>query len=306
MISFRYHLVTIVAVFLALALGVLAGTTVIKSGLVKTLKDNGQRAEQQLANAQDQVSDLREVRDQFYEWATPDRLLGRTVVVVTDDRSDPSGARNAISVLKAAGADVISMTVTSLLVRRGEADTLAEILGMSPDTPQATLIAAASIRLADRLANGPEPSPSPAPTAPESTDILVELIQNGFVTSPDVNPGDASNVGGADQLMVVSAGGESEPGVPLATFMRPLVVQLVEEGSTTAAVETAGTEEHQFVSLVRADQDLSRDHLITVDDVELTEGQLALLLGMYKMATGAHGGDYGQKQGADELIPSPP
>ena len=37
MISFRYHLVTIVAVFLALGLGVLAGTTVLDQALVDRL-----------------------------------------------------------------------------------------------------------------------------------------------------------------------------------------------------------------------------------------------------------------------------
>jgi hypothetical protein len=307
-ISFRYHLVTIVAVFLALALGVLAGTTVVKQGLVKTLKDNGRRAEQQLADAQDQLSVLREARDRFLDWATPNRLLGQTVVVVTDDRADPSGARNAAEELTAAGADVISMTVTSLLIAEGEARALADLLDMSRDTPQATLVTATSVQLADRLAHGVEPAPGPSPTGPaaEPTDILVGLIQEGFVTSPDINPGDASNVGGPDQLMVVSAGGQATPGVPLNTFMRPLVDRLVEDGSTTAAVETRGTQEHPFVSLIRAEEDLPRDHLITVDNVELKEGRLALLLGLYRMVNGATGGDYGEKTGHDALIPSPP
>jgi len=307
MISFRYHLVTIVAIFLALALGVLAGTTVIKSGLVKTLKDNGKRAEEQLATAQGQLGDLREVRDKFLEWATPDRLVGETVVVVTDDRADPAGARSAHDQLTAAGAEVISMTVTSLLMQQGEAEALAEILGLSPDTPQPTLVNSASIQLADRLAQGPGPQPSPTITAPEgSNDLLVELIQEGFVTSPDINPGDASNVGGPEQLMVVSAGGQAQPGVPLATFMRPFVDRLVEDGSTTVAAETASTQEHPFVPLIRAEPSLPREHLSTVDDVELKEGRLALLLSLVRMLTGAPGGDFGQKAGADSLLPSPP
>lgn len=306
MISFRYHLVTIVAIFLALALGVLAGTTVIKSGLVKTLKDNGKRAEEQLANAQDQLSDAREVRDGFLEWATPNRLLGETVVVITDDRSDPSGARTAADQLTASGANVISLTMTSLLVQDGESEALAEVLGMSPDTPQATLVNAASIQLADRLAHGIEPVTGPSGPETVSNDLLVDLIQAGFVTSPDVNPGDASNVGGPDQLMVVSAGGQAQSGVPLATFMRPLVDRLVEDGSTTVAAETAGTQAHPFVPLIRAEPALSRDHLSTVDDVELKEGRLALLLSLVRMLTGAAGGDFGQKPGADSLLPSPP
>ena len=38
MISFRFHLVSLVAVFLALGLGVLAGTTVLNKGIVSVLE----------------------------------------------------------------------------------------------------------------------------------------------------------------------------------------------------------------------------------------------------------------------------
>jgi hypothetical protein len=305
-ISFRYHLVTIVAVFLALALGVIAGTTVIKSGLVKSLKENTKRTETQLKDAQKLLGGLQEYRDKMQGWLIPERLVGETVVVVTDDQADPAGARNAGEVLSAAGADVISMTVTSLLVSPGESADLAKILNLSPDNPQATLVNAASVQLADRLANGAPPTPTPAVTGGETQDVLVSLIEQGFVTSPDVNPGDASAVGGPDQLVVVSGGGQTAPGVPIATFMEPLVSRLVEDGTTTAAVETAGTLAHPFVPLVREDTTLERDHLITVDDVELIEGRDALVLGLSRLLAGATGGDYGIKTGRDELIPSAP
>ena len=38
MISFRYHLVSIIAVFLALVLGIVMGTTVIKQGVITSLR----------------------------------------------------------------------------------------------------------------------------------------------------------------------------------------------------------------------------------------------------------------------------
>ena len=40
MIDFRYHLVSIVAVFLALGLGILMGTAVLNDALVKSLRDD--------------------------------------------------------------------------------------------------------------------------------------------------------------------------------------------------------------------------------------------------------------------------
>src|SRR5207247_996737 len=44
-ISFRYLVVTIVSIFLALGLGVLAGTTVVDQGLVKDLRNRTHSAE---------------------------------------------------------------------------------------------------------------------------------------------------------------------------------------------------------------------------------------------------------------------
>ncbi|MFN2523414.1 MAG: copper transporter, partial [Mycobacteriales bacterium] len=37
-IDFRYHLVSIIAVFLALALGIVVGTTALNGGIVDTLR----------------------------------------------------------------------------------------------------------------------------------------------------------------------------------------------------------------------------------------------------------------------------
>ena len=45
MIPWRYHLVSIMAIFLALGLGVLVGTTVINPGLVKNLSSQTERAD---------------------------------------------------------------------------------------------------------------------------------------------------------------------------------------------------------------------------------------------------------------------
>ncbi len=305
MISFRYHLVTIVAVFLALALGVLAGTTVIKSGLVRTLKNNTRSLEAQLQDAQRLNSQLNSELDTASLYLIPNSLEGQNAIVLTDDKADPSGARNAADVLTQAGADVESMTVTSLIRSRSEAGPLADTLCVSRDTPPPTLVSIASTQLADRLSEGAAGFSRPN-CPPGTPDLLVSLIQQGFITSPDVNPGDADKVGGPGQLVVVSAGGQGTPGVPITTFMEPLVNQFVQDGNLTAAAETEGTQLHPFVGLIRSDPNLSHEHLMTVDDIETKQGRLALVLGLARMVSGGPGGDYGTKPGADQGIPPPP
>ena len=88
MISFRYHLVSIVAVFLALGLGILAGTTVINQQVVKGLKSRTKAAERDVASYRRQLFDIRDqVGDLqgFIKDATP--FLLRRVVEMTGGRS---------------------------------------------------------------------------------------------------------------------------------------------------------------------------------------------------------------------------
>jgi len=307
-ISFRYHLVTIVALFLALALGVLAGTTVIRSGLVKTLRQNNDKTEQLLADSRKQVDELTGFQDGALPWLTADRLAGESVVVISSDGADPSGPRNASQVLTAAGADpVVSLTITPLInaPTPQTRNTLADALGESRDTPASTLTSDAATRLAERLAEGPPPSSS-TDNAGSSPDLLVELLKDGFIRSQDVTPTDATTVGGSNELFVVSAGGQGEPTVPIDTVMERLVVQIVQRAGTVAAVQTSGTELHPFVTSIRQEADLPTEHLITVDDVETEVGKAALVLGFTRMLDGGSGGDYGTGDGAQDVLPAPP
>ncbi|MFL5799776.1 MAG: copper transporter [Actinomycetota bacterium] len=314
MISFRYHLVTIVAVFLALALGVLAGTTVIRTGLVKTLRQNNNNLEQQLAAAQKQVDDVAGFQDAALPWLTTGRLTGEHVVVISSDGADPAGPRNARDVLTAAGArtaagasNVVYLTITSLInaPTPKTRNTLADALGESRDTPVSTLTSDAATRLAERLADGPPPASSTG-TAGASPDLLVVLLNDGFIRSQDVTPTDASAVGGSSELFVVSAGGQGEPTVPIDTVMERLVVQMVQRGETVAAVQTAGSVAHPFVTPIRQEADLPNEHLLTVDDVDTEVGKAALVLGFSRMLGGGSGGDYGTGDDAQRLLPEVP
>jgi hypothetical protein len=92
MISFRYHLVSIVAVFLALALGVLLGTTVVNQGLIDDLNRRTDAAVKRVDELNDQVRDLEgQVRtwEAFGAVAQPllvdGQLVGRQAVIATMD-----------------------------------------------------------------------------------------------------------------------------------------------------------------------------------------------------------------------------
>ena len=103
MISFRYHLVSIVAVFLALGLGILAGTTVINQQVVKGLKSRTKAAERDVASYRRQLFDIRDqVGDLqgFIKDATPflidGKLAGQQVVLLTQDGSDQEARKGGL------------------------------------------------------------------------------------------------------------------------------------------------------------------------------------------------------------------
>src|SRR2546421_2991442 len=92
MISFRYHVVTIVAVFVALAVGILMGTTFPERALVTDLQRRTENLSTKVNQLQQDVTDARAGAAVYQHWAETSRslavngrLVGTRVVVVTED-----------------------------------------------------------------------------------------------------------------------------------------------------------------------------------------------------------------------------
>ena len=113
MINLRYHIVSLVAVFLAQAIGVVVGSTALKEGTVSVLRatSNGLIRQSQEERARNQV--LQGEVDGYKQFGTavlPDlvrhKLEGQAVVLLDTDRVDDKTRKPVEDALKAAGADV--------------------------------------------------------------------------------------------------------------------------------------------------------------------------------------------------------
>ena len=114
MISFRYHLVSIIAVFAALAVGIIAGSTVVKQSLLDSTKQNLERTERQLADMNDTNNQLTELVDRYEQFgeAAPERFLaGRlsgTPLLIVEGPGVADGVRNGIDDASAAAGAVVA------------------------------------------------------------------------------------------------------------------------------------------------------------------------------------------------------
>ena len=241
MISFRYHVVTIAAVFLALAVGLLGGGAFVQPALQEQLQqqtedlkaDNGALREQN-DDLRLRIGGLAGFSEAVLPYLVGDRLVGVPVVVVTQIGVGDDARTMAVEALQQAGAEVLTVVSGSaLLVSEDPAvrEQLAEIVGAT-DPISADLSAQAAVALAERLS-------SPAP--PPEDDVLTQLLSAGFL-APVGSPPDAATleaIGGPDQVAVVLSGGEGEePALPPHAFAVPLVEALEGLGNPVAAGES--------------------------------------------------------------------
>jgi copper transport outer membrane protein MctB len=301
-ISWRYHVVSIVAVILAFGLGILAGTSVVGDRFARDLQLNYQEAKRE----RDQALDNVELLERFTVGLQPSLrdsvLIGQDAVVVTLEGADRP-AQRTVEELTAAGVEVLAtLELTRLLAEpemEDHASVLAGILGLSGSDPE-SLRAGLADALAERLARGA--------LAPEG-DVLGDLLAGGFVTADrDLEPDALLGLGGGGQLVVIAAGGP-QPVRSLApeALLVPFTEQLVQLEAPTVAV--GPTEDaYGFVAAVRDANGIPGCSMVTVDDIDLVGiGGITLAMAIDRLRDDADpafrpGGDYGTR--GDSIAPS--
>lgn len=263
MVNFRYHIISLIAVFLALAIGVLMGSAVIDKAVVETLEeqqdDIGARVDQVIAEndgLRTAVGELEERSRRLSDEAG--QLLAGSlddvpVVVLAMRGVPPERVDDLEALLASAGAEAegtLWFTERLALTDDEEQRDLARALGRSEVLPAGVLRDLAVDEVADALTvpgpldgadvapdgppaddgQGTQPVVPPAdePAAPDlSAPTLVELREAGFVDF-EAPQGDAASTAalGASGTRVVLVTGPSAALAP-TQWARPLVDSLV-------------------------------------------------------------------------------
>lgn len=141
MYTFRYHLVTICSVFIALALGLLLGAAIASSELVQSTSDDMvegvmERYEELVSENVDLQQSANDnanlVRSLTGGWSV-NRLDGRTIVLLLGDSTSDRALRSEYTdLLASAGASVVNVTVLRPDFALSDEEVLAELQKVVP------------------------------------------------------------------------------------------------------------------------------------------------------------------------------
>jgi hypothetical protein len=312
LINFRFHLVSLVAVFLALALGVMMGATVIDRAIVDgletridTVGDRADRTRDENVALKARLDALEGYAEQALPLLVGERLKGVPVAMVAIRGVDEGAVRQTADILRGGGAVIqgVVWLEPSLALPDVSAEVkLGEVLG-DPFQKGADLRRAAIEALGRRLALGPEV----ARTQPGSVDVLAGMGTAGFVAfdsmGGDLDPA-AYPFPGSRILVVDGSQGKLKTDVVSLPLIRALQVAgaMVALGEVFAEVES-GPARGAIVSGVRDDQALAT-RVATVDDLEQSRGRAALALALDELGRG-QAGHYGEGPGASRQLPEP-
>lgn len=312
MIDFRYHLVSIVSIFLALAVGIVLGAGPLK-------EDLGQGLNTQLSALRKEKNDLRteldaankglDSRNAFASAVTPTlvsgRLSGRTVALVVVPGADNGLVKTTQATLVAAGAKIGAIvTLTDawadparLAFRTDLATQLAGPLKI-PSTVTTDLLPGAVLghtlltkgqRSGERLSSA-------------STQALESMRTAGLLSASPEAPDASSSV-------VVVSGPATTPLDAAAAARLKVYVHTVSalDGVGSGAVvagptnDLSATTASGLVAAVRGDAD-ARKVAATVDDADLAMGQAAVVLALEQQYAGGNG-QYGLANDATSPVP---
>lgn len=307
MINFRFHVVSLIAVFLALAIGVVMGSAVIDQAIVDGLRSQVHRVENKADTEearndelQGDVDRLQGYADASAEFAVTNRLTGVPVAVVAVRGVDGDTVHDAVALTERAGGrapGVLWLEEKWLLEDDESRQQLADVLGESPTSDG--LRATAWAALAERLAAG---------GALSADDLLAALTDAGFVDLETTGEGaELFGLGtypGLDArvLLVDGTDAPEEMSALVGSAARALVA--AELPLVVAEVhrdEEDTPDRGERVAVVRGDDELSAV-VSTVDDLDRRGGRVAAILALSDLARNIVG-HYGDGEGASASVP---
>ncbi|MBV9204393.1 MAG: copper transporter [Actinobacteria bacterium] len=338
MIDFRYHLVSIVAVFLALAIGIVLGSTELQGPTYNFLNRTTAKLQNQLDQTKSNLSatQAQAGADEAYAEAVEPTVLrgllaGQRLVIVTEPGAQPSVVSGISAAAIDAGATVtgqISLAPRFFDTTGTVQDSLnqatlnvAQSAGIPVDAAATYQQQAAQVIATEILTKAPaasaqpagavasasaDPSASPDPSASAAQSASAATMFQAYAASQFLSitgqPGAQATLAVVVTPQNVPSDGRQDP---VAQLLVPVVHELAAKAAATVVVgSSAGSGDGSPMAVVRMNDVASQ--VSTVDDADLVSGQTVAIQALAIALGGGKTGSYGfTANGATAVAPSP-
>jgi hypothetical protein len=305
-INFRYHVVSLAAVFIALAIGLVVGTAAFNGPAADALAGSVDRLRNDNHRLQDEVNHLTEEAEQEERFAAEalsyligNRLTGKRILLVTTTVADKDyidGVADALETV--AGAKITGrLSIQKKFVDPANKEELLDLAANPEITP-------AGVTGLPANSNGVETSAALLAAVLMDRDppvdaraVLTAYKDGAYLIGSDVT-------GPAEAVVVLAGAPYTEKDADkLNGALKTFVEQFDKSGPVVVAGEsTAGA--GNLVGAVRGDSELSKP-VSTVDSAGSPQGRAAVLLALADQLEG-RAGHYGVGGGATSLLPKAP
>ncbi|MFG2041477.1 copper transporter [Dactylosporangium sp. NPDC048998] len=306
MINFRYHVVSLAAVFLALAIGLVVGTAAANGPLAENLNEQVSKITDEKQQLRDDLEQSRAELKKNADFAAEiapmlltNKLPNKNVLLIRLDGSDSSDVGTATdgvaTMLGTAGAKVVG-TVTvkekftaaasnAMLLDLAESSAPAGVSGALPN--QANGVDTSAALLAAVLVGK-----TGTPQVEGARTVLSTYESAGFIGL------DGDFKAPAEAVVIVA--GAPATGKD-AKDRNAAALTLASRFDLAGRVVVAGLSANGLVSSVRGDASIARS-ISTVDNAVTANGQVAVVMALVERL-GGKTGHYGIGDGASSLLP---
>jgi hypothetical protein len=318
MIDFRYHVVSLVSVFLALAVGIVLGAGPLKEQIGNTLSDQvtslarekaGLRSD--LATAESAVTH----RDQFITTVTPtmaaNQLQGRSVVLVRLPGVDNGSVDAMTGAVKSAGATVSGEVEVKDSWTTGDPNVLNPLAAELQDSlPGGSSLTGTSDEVLATLLARAVVAPEPAVAGTEDTAgkaVLDALKRADLIgTKGNLSTRATEAILLAPPVETNANGTPTSPtdAVERATSASLDIAEALDTGSAGSVVigPASAAGDGGLISVIRDDDNVSQ-RVSTIDTGDTSMGPLTTVLALREQLHGASG-SYGFADGAKQPLPT--
>jgi hypothetical protein len=318
-IDFRYHLVSIVAVFLALAIGIVLGSTELQGNTIDVLKSTS-------ASLSNQLNTVRTERDGYQQQSSADQqflataepkllaraLAGDRIVIVTEPGASGavvSGIRQAAGNAGATITGVVALATkfndlsgTNLSTLSAINQDLASADGTTlatPADPQTADQQQAAQLIATAILSTTAAGTAGGLSAADAQTLLAAYAQAGYLTVTDATARATLAVIVTPQT--TPADGQNDPA---SQVLLALALQFAEASDATIVVGStaASAAAGSAISVLRSSSVSSK--VSSVDNADTTLGQISSIWALENQKAGGKPNSYGLS-GASAVSPVP-